>query len=159
MVLQMRRRENRPRLSQGSIRRRHMGSFWRAAALASLISFIAPIGSLGAFGQSSLTSVRGTISDPSGAVVPGTKVEARNGANGQVRSQTANEAGEYQFQQMPPGTYVISASSPGFGAQAKRAELLVDQPATVNFELTIQASTTTVDVSAQAQTLNDQDAT
>ena len=133
-----------------------MGSFWRGTALTLLFSSVSFIGALA---QSSLTSVRGTISDPSGAMVPGAKIEARNSANGQVRSQTANGAGEYQFQQMPPGTYVISVSSPGFGAQTKRVELLVDQPATVNFELTIQASTTTVDVSAQAQTLNDQDAT
>ena len=47
----------------------------------------------------------------------------------------------------------------GFGTTSKRAELLVNQPATVNFSLTIQASTVTVDVSGQAQTLNDSDAT
>ena len=46
----------------------------------------------------------------------------------------------------------------GFGDQSKTAELLVNQPATIDFTLTIQASTVTVDVSAEAQTLNISDA-
>ena len=47
---------------------------------------------------------------------------------------------------------------PGFGDQSKSAELLVNQPATVDFTLTVQANTVTVDVSASAQTLNTTDA-
>ncbi|HEX3472315.1 MAG TPA: carboxypeptidase-like regulatory domain-containing protein, partial [Silvibacterium sp.] len=86
-------------------------------------------------------------------------MEAKNIANGQVASQAANEQGEYHFPQLAPGAYLITASSSGFGTQTKRAELLVNQPATVNFELTVQASTVTVDVSAQTQILNDSDAT
>ena len=112
-----------------------------------------------ALAQSSFTSVRGTVTDPTGAVLPGAKVEAKDQANGRVASQVANEQGDYRFPQLAPGTYLITASMPGFGTTSKRAELLVNQPATVNFSLTIQASTITVDVSGQAQTLNDSDAT
>jgi hypothetical protein len=103
--------------------------------------------------------VRGTITDPSGAILPGAKVVLANAANGQTASQFSNEQGEYRFPQLTPGTYLITVSSSGFGTANKKAELLVDQPATVNFSLTIQSSTVTVDVSAQAQTLNDADAT
>ena len=112
-----------------------------------------------AIGQTSFTSVRGTITDPSGAIVPGAKVVLANVANGQSASQLANEQGEFRFPQLAPGTYLITVSSSGFGTASKKAELLVDQPATVNFSLAIQSSTVTVDVSAQAQTLNDSDAT
>jgi hypothetical protein len=115
--------------------------------------------SIVAMGQTSFTSVRGTVTDPSGAILPGAKVELANVANGQSATQLANEQGEYRFPQLVPGTYMITVSSSGFGTESKRAELLVNQPATVNFSLSIQSSTVTVDVSAQAQTLNDADAT
>ncbi len=52
----------------------------------------------------------------------------------------------------------ISVTASGFGTQTKSAELLVNQPATIDFALSVQASTVTVDVSAVAQTLNTTDA-
>jgi Carboxypeptidase regulatory-like domain len=109
--------------------------------------------------QTSLTSVRGTVTDPSGAVVPGAQIELTNQANGTRQTQVAGSQGEYQFQQVLPGTYLLVATAGGFGSQNKRAELLVNQPATVNFQLSVQSETTTVDVSAQAETLNNADAT
>src|SRR5437773_9856166 len=47
----------------------------------------------------------------------------------------------------------------GFGTQSKGAELLVNQPATINFALSVQESKTTVEVSTEAQTINATDAT
>ncbi len=112
-----------------------------------------------AWAQTSTTSLRGTITDPSGAVVPGTQVDIENAATGFKATQTANASGDYQFQQLVPGTYTITVSGGNFGNQSKKAELLVNQPATVNFKLTVQSVATTVDVSAEAQTLNTSDAT
>ena len=57
-----------------------------------------------------------------------------------------------------PAKYTIVVNRSGFGNQTKTAELLVNQPATIDFALTVQASTVTVDVSASAQTLNTSDA-
>jgi hypothetical protein len=110
-------------------------------------------------GQSANTSLRGTVTDPSGALLPGATVSLVNKANGATALATANSAGLYIFPQIPPATYAITVSAAGFGAQTKTAELLVNQPATVNFMLTVQASTVTVDVSATAETLNTTDAT
>ena len=126
-------------------------------ALWAALSLLASV--LSAAAQSSFTSVRGTVTDPSGAVLPGAKIELKNSENGQAASQMTNEQGEYRFSQVAPGTYLITASTSGFGTETKKAELLVNQPATVNFSLNVQASTETVDVSAQTQTLNDADAT
>ena len=132
-----------------------MQSSWRLKSLAGLCLWCA----LSAWGQTSFTSVRGTVMDPSGAVVPGAKVEMKDASNGLNQALTANGQGEYQFQQVTPGTYVITASAQGFGTLSKRAELLVNQPATVDFRLSLAAASTTIDVSAEAQTLNDTDAT
>ncbi len=111
-----------------------------------------------AWSQASFTSLRGTITDPSGAVIPGSIVTIVNKATSVTSAQTASGSGEYQFQQIPPGTYVITATGTGFSPQSKQADLLVNQPATINFRLTVQATAVTVDVSSEAQTLNTTDA-
>jgi hypothetical protein len=112
-----------------------------------------------AFSQSATTSLRGTVTDPSGALVPGAKITLTNAANGASMSVIAKGDGSYVFPQIPPARYTIAASASGFGNQIKSAELLVGQPATVDFTLTIQSTAETVDVSSAAQTLNTSDAT
>src|ERR1700684_2321616 len=89
-----------------------------------------------AFGQNANTSLRGTIKDPSGALIPGTKVTLVDSANGKTFSAVANSAGFYSFPQIPPASYTITVVANGFGQQSKSAELLVDQPATIDFILT-----------------------
>ena len=111
-----------------------------------------------AFSQIATTSLRGTIKDPSGAVVPDAKVTLVDKATGKTLSAASSSDGYYEFPQIPPATYTITVSALGFGDQSKIAELLVNQPATVDFTLRVQSSTVTVDVSAEAQTLNTTDA-
>jgi hypothetical protein len=111
-----------------------------------------------AFAQIATTSLHGTIKDPSGALVPGAKITITNTSRGTVLSTTATSAGVYDFPQIAPAKYDILVSAAGFGDQTKSAELLVNQPATIDFTLTVQASNVTVDVSAEAQTLNTSDA-
>jgi len=111
-----------------------------------------------AWSQASFTSLRGTITDSSGALIPNATVSIVNKATSLTTSQTASGSGEYVFQQVVPGTYVITANGAGFGSQSKQADLLVNQPATINFKLTVQATATTVDVSGEAETLNTTDA-
>ncbi|HEX4423960.1 MAG TPA: carboxypeptidase-like regulatory domain-containing protein [Terriglobales bacterium] len=109
--------------------------------------------------QSATTSLRGTILDSSGAVVSGATVSLDNKATGFHAENQADEKGQYLFLQLAPGTYTITAKATGLGKQVKVAELLVNQPATVAFDLSVQAVNETVDVSAETQTLNTSDAT
>lgn len=111
-----------------------------------------------AFSQNATTSLRGTVKDPTGALVPGATVTITAASTGQSQSVTANESGVYLFPNILPARYTIKVAAPGFGEQIKTAELLVNQPATIDFNLTVQSSTVTVDVSASAQTLNTTDA-
>lgn len=111
-----------------------------------------------AFSQIATTSIRGVIKDPSGALVPNAKITLFDKAEGKTLSAVSATSGYYELVQIPPATYTITVSAAGFGEQSKSAELLVNQPATVDFTLTVQASTVTVDVSASAQTLNTSDA-
>ena len=111
-----------------------------------------------ASGQIATTSLRGTIKDPTGAVVPGAKITLLDNATGKMLTAVSGNSGFYDLEQIPPATYAITVSAEGFGNQSKIAELLVDQPATVDFTLRVQSSTVTVDVSGEAQTLNSTDA-
>jgi hypothetical protein len=108
--------------------------------------------------QNATTSLRGVVKDPSGAVVPGAAIKITNGANGQTLSTTSNAAGEYTFIQIPPARYDLEITATGFGDQKKTAELLVNQPATIDFMMTVKATAVVVNVSAEAQTLNTTDA-
>jgi len=110
-------------------------------------------------GQTALTSLRGTVTDPAGAVVPATQVELKNSATGFHATTKTDSNGAYEFPQIPPGRYTITVNVPGFASQSKQAELLVSQPATINFILSIQQSKSIVEVSSEAQTLNVTDAT
>ena len=111
-----------------------------------------------AYSQIATTSLRGTIKDPSGAFVPGARITLVNKATGTTLSAVSGSTGLYDLLQIPPATYNITVSAPGFGDQSAVAELLVNQPATIDFTLKVQSSTVTVDVSAEAQTLNTTDA-
>lgn len=111
-----------------------------------------------AMAQSALTSLRGSVVDSAGAAVVRAQVTVTEVDTSRARTQTSNDKGEYQFQQLTPGTYTVAVSAPGFGVQTKRAEFLVSQPATLNFTLSVQQVATTVDVSAEETTLNTTDA-
>jgi hypothetical protein len=123
-----------------------------------IFCYIFSVGTL-ATGQIATTSLRGVVKDPSGALVPGARITLVNKANGSQLSADTNSAGYYIFSQIEPARYAITVSAAGFSNQTKTAELLVSQPATVDFTLSVQASVVNVDVSDTAQTLNTTDAT
>jgi len=109
--------------------------------------------------QTGLTSLRGTVTDPSGALLARAEVSLDNAATGFHVSHGTDQTGAYEFPQIPPGKYTISATKAGFAQQVKTAELLVSQPATINFALSVQATSETVEVNDIAQAVNTADAT
>jgi hypothetical protein len=110
------------------------------------------------FAQNATTSLRGIIKDPTGAVVANATITLLDAATGRTFTDTSKASGEYQILQLPPAKYTITVTSSGFGNQSKIAELLVNQPATVNFTLSLQSNNEILNVTAEAQTLNTSDA-
>lgn len=127
--------------------------FQSVVALLSLLAF-----SMSGFSQIATTSLRGTVKDPGGAVVPNATITLTDSGTGKVLRTLSNSDGGYIFSQIPPSHYVIQVAAAGFGDQQKTAELLVNQPATVDFNMSIQGGTETVNVSTETQTLNTTDA-
>ena len=102
----------------------------------------------------STSSLRGEVTHSSGAVIVGARVVLENKATGFTNQSLTDSQGQYSFYQIPSGTYTISLAAKGFAAQSKTAELLVDQPATVNFSLSLQRLNTVVEVSGETNGLN-----
>lgn len=109
--------------------------------------------------QGTATSVRGIVTDQTGAAIPGATVELTNKAIDVQKQVTTDDRGEYQLQQIVPSKYTITASAPGMSKQQRAVELLVAQPATVNFALSVSDATVTVEVSSEGASLNTTDAT
>ncbi|HYG97643.1 MAG TPA: TonB-dependent receptor [Terriglobales bacterium] len=109
--------------------------------------------------QSSTTSIRGTVSDEKGAVIPNAEVIIQNPATAFQRTGKTDAQGAYQFVQLPPGTYTVQVAYPGFAASKHTVQLLVDTTGTLNVTLGVEKTSTTIEVGAEAPLVNTQDAT
>jgi Carboxypeptidase regulatory-like domain len=127
--------------------------FFRLASVCLLIGSAAI-----SLSQNANTSLHGIIKDSSGAVVPKAKIALADEATGHSFETMSGASGEYNFAQIPPAKYVITVTAAGFGDQRKSAELLVNQPATIDFTVAVKASEVIVNVTAEAETLNTTDA-
>jgi type 1 fimbria pilin len=112
-----------------------------------------------AWSQSSTASLRGTVTDPQGAVVAGAEVVLNDPAIALSRTQKTDDRGVYQLLQVPPGTYNVSVAAAGFTTTRRENVVLqVNTPATINFVLRVGTATTTVDVQGEAPAVNTVDA-
>src|ERR1700739_2159082 len=106
-------------------------------------------------GGQATTSVRGTVVDPSGKAVAGANVVLSNSESKTERAATTGEQGEYQFLLVPPGTYRLVRTAPGFSRNEQTdLQLLVNTPATANVQLKIGTTSETVTVSSEAPAIN-----
>ncbi len=109
--------------------------------------------------QTGTTSLRGTVSDSSGAAVSGASVVLSNDERSFSRTTTTGATGSYEFLQLRPGTYHLSVEMSGFRKYEQRdVALLVDTPATINFKLDVGSKTEVVDVTAEGAVVNSTDA-
>jgi hypothetical protein len=124
-----------------------------------LLIVIAVLGAVLGGAQTSSTSLRGTVVDPNGAVVPGAEVTITNSATAFSRTTKTDGQGFYQFLEIPPATYTVTFKAAGFGIlQVEDVRLLVNTPATLNQTLRVQAASEKVEVRSQAPLVNTEDA-
>lgn len=89
--------------------------------------------------QSGLGGLRGTIVDQQGGGLPGVTVTATSPDALRTQSDVSNERGEFRLNNLPPGTYAISAELAGF-ATFRREGILVRVGATFAVDITMQLS-------------------
>ena len=106
-----------------------------------------------------LSSLNGTVTDPSGALVPNASVELANLDTSARRTTTTNASGLYSFPQLQPGRYSLTIKAQGFSARNfNELVLAVATPTTQNVLLEVGALTEVVSVEAAAAQVNVQDA-
>jgi hypothetical protein len=120
---------------------------------------VATLAAVGFSQGASTSSLRGTVTDPKGAVISGAQVTLSNPATGYERKTTTDNRGEYQFTDVPPATYALTVNTPGFATMSRsNVALMVNSPATINLTMTVAAESTTVEVTGAAPVVNTQDA-
>ena len=85
-------------------------------------------------GQSSNASLSGSVSDATGALIPGVTVTATNNGTSVVTTVITNEAGVYSIPSLLPGVYKVSAELPGFQTQTF-TDVQLGNAAQVRYEL------------------------
>jgi hypothetical protein len=101
-------------------------------------------------------SIRGTVVDPSGALVQGASVIATQTETGLTRSTTADHSGAYVLLELPIGHYQLQAEAKGFEKYVQQGITLnVNETATVLVHLVVGTETEQVQVTADAQLIQD----
>jgi hypothetical protein len=114
----------------------------------------------GSHAQGYFGTVTGVLTDQTGAMVPGASLTLTDQEKGYAFHETSDSAGRYLFRSIPPGVYSVTADLTGFEKMVRTGVRVdVNQNATVNFRLKVSASSQTVEVNAQNQGLDAQDAT
>ncbi|MGB6844444.1 MAG: TonB-dependent receptor, partial [Candidatus Acidiferrales bacterium] len=105
------------------------------------------------------SSLSGTVTDPSGAVVPGATVEILNPVSGYQRSATTDAAGAFSFPNVPFNPYHVTVVAAGFANFVQDVDVRSSVPVTVKFSLSIASATNSVTVQAEAGDLLETDST
>jgi len=129
----------------------------RAAFL--IISCLALGLSANAQSGGSSTSVVGTVTDPSGAVVPNAVVEIHNPVSGYARTATTDSSGRFAIPNVPFNPYHLRATSQGFAAHSQDIDVRSVVPVTVNVALKLQSSETVTVEAGGAEDLLENDPT
>ena len=105
-------------------------------------------------------SLSGTVTDPTGAIIPGATVSLKDTATQATRTSVSGSQGTYQFSELPPGNYSVTATAKGFQLSSLDNVTLVAEVArNIDLKLEIGESTQTVNVSANdVPVLNTSDA-
>src|SRR5271165_5472399 len=89
-----------------------------------------------AWAQSFRGSIRGTVKDPSGSVIAGAKVTARNISTGLQREAITGQDGAYVLAELPAGEYTVTATSEALSPTAQNVLVNVGLDTSANFDLT-----------------------
>ncbi len=120
-------------------------------ALTSVVSFGSATAALKLSSHPAATpgsTLSGTITDPSGAVIPGATLTATNSNGVLAGSATTDSHGKYRMEDLAPGSYRIKAQATGFETQSFAAEVAPSVQAVADATLRVGSAAQTVNVQA-----------
>src|SRR5271165_6705846 len=109
------------------------------------------------------TSIQGTVTDSTGAVIPGATLTLKNLSTNETVTRTSSDAGVYNFNALPADRFTLTVEKDGFQKKVlDNLQLIPEQPNAVNVQLDAGAAATTITVDASqtpaidTETANDQ---
>src|SRR5215510_8432543 len=102
-----------------------------------------------AFAQSDRGTITGTVSDATGAVIPGVAIEAKNVQTGATYQAGSSETGNYTLAQLPAGTYELAATLPGF-KRFLRSGIVVSVATTLRIDVALEVGAAGDSVTVEA---------
>lgn len=119
-----------------------------------LYAFIAICGISQANGQLTTATVRGTVTDQSGAAIPGAALTLENLTRGASRTAVSDNGGRFSFDFVAVGSYRLTVSQAGFATGTRSGlDLASGQVMDLPMQLAVQQQATTVEVTANAAQL------
>jgi hypothetical protein len=100
-------------------------------------------------------TIHGTVTDPTGAVVPNATVHLVNTVSGLDRTTTSDATGNFEFTNVPFNPYEVSASATGFGPKQQQVEIRSLVGASVKIVLPVAGTSQTVTVEAAGDLVED----
>jgi hypothetical protein len=111
------------------------------------------------FGQSVVTGdLTGTVTDPTGAVVPDATIALNNVAEGTTVTTTTNATGGFRFALLKPGDYKLTVGQKGFKSIAQSVRVALGQVTTANLKLELGPQTEVVEVTGVAPLIQTENA-
>src|SRR5438309_819795 len=124
------------------------------ASVLALVGLIV-LGNCPVHAQGFAAAITGTVTDTSGAVLPGTMVTVKHLETGLTRAVEADTSGNYSIPSLPVGAYELVAEKMGFQQEVRRGiTLVVAQEAVVNFTLQVGSVAQQVTVTEAAPLVN-----
>ncbi len=124
----------------------------RFCILALLAVIVSPIVMMGAQ-SGNAGMIRGTVTDPTGAVIPGALVHLTNAVSKLDRTATSDGAGQFEIPNVPFNNYEVSVSAPGFASMQESTD--VHSVMGANLKLILQIAAASQTVTVQADTAGD----
>lgn len=111
--------------------------------------------SLAALAQVTTATLNGTVTDPTGSVVPGAQLQVVNADTNYKQTVTSGDSGAYSVSQLPPGHYSVTILKDGFRKSVQSGIVLtVGEIATLNIALQLGNVNQEVTVTASAELIN-----
>jgi hypothetical protein len=100
----------------------------------------------------------GTVTDPTGASIPGAQVTVKAASTGNTKTATADQSGNFRVSLLNPDTYNVTVTAPGFTTSSTNIPLSAGQVASASLKLTVGSNTQEVLVTESAPMLHTEDA-
>jgi Carboxypeptidase regulatory-like domain/TonB-dependent Receptor Plug Domain len=123
-------------------------SMRRVIIAAFAICLVLGIPGLRAQSAGSAGTIYGTVTDASGAIVPGATITIANPVSGYSRTVKSDQDGHYQFSNLPFNPYHLSVTLTGFAAHSEDVQVRSVVPITLKTVMAIGTASTVVDVNA-----------